>query len=287
MELNEFISGERFQGLASISFIPLGNGNGESQCGFVEEQQKNNSYNTFYYNENTTELPDEVRQHKIIFVNTWTLNKFFKIIFPLLNERYIFISHNSDCGIDNEHRVYLDNDKVIKWFTQNTYILHNKLYSLPIGLGNQQYSHGNLPLIKSIIDAKIPKDLLVFKNFNIHTNYNDRIYTDSVTSSNGIHMHPPMDQVNYFKTIAKSKFVISPPGNGIDCHRIWECLYLGAVPIVKNHICFMQFKHLPILFIDDWNVVTEHFLRKNIDFVNNSNLQELQLKYWRKLINIL
>ena len=42
--IEQFISGERFQALADISFIHTGNGNGESECGFVKEQQNNNKY---------------------------------------------------------------------------------------------------------------------------------------------------------------------------------------------------------------------------------------------------
>jgi hypothetical protein len=49
MELDQFISGERFQALADISIIPYGSGNGEKECYFVKEQQKNNNYKVFYY----------------------------------------------------------------------------------------------------------------------------------------------------------------------------------------------------------------------------------------------
>jgi hypothetical protein len=283
MELDQFISGERFQALADISFIPYGNGNGEKECGFVQTQQINNNYNVFYYDENTTDLPD-MSNVKTIFVNTWTLSKFFNIIFPLLKGSYTFISHNSDLGIDLKYIPYLDSEKVIKWFSQNTYIEHSKLRSLPIGLGNQQYPHGNLQLIKSIIDSNLSKELLVFKNFDVNTNYNERVKADRDTLKNNIPMWPHMQQTEYFTRLAQSAFVISPPGNGIDCHRIWECLYFNAIPIVKNHQCFNQFRHLPILFVDSWDIVTEKFLRDNINRVNNLGLQELRLDYWRSLL---
>ena len=75
-------------------------------------------------------------------------------------------------------------------------------------------------------------------------------------------------------------FVISPPGNGIDCHRIWECLYLGAIPVVKNNIAFSQFSHLPILWIDSWEEVTIPFLESKISHITNKVIQELDIKYW-------
>ena len=36
----------------------------------------------------------------------------------------------------------------------------------------------------------------------------------------------------YREAVKESLFVLSPPGRGLDCHRTWEAIYLGAVPIV-------------------------------------------------------
>ena len=283
MELSQFISGERFQALADISFIPLGSGNGESECSFVQEQQRNNNYSVFYYDNNTIALPD-LEDVKTIFVNTWTLDKFFSIIFPLLLGKYTFISHNSDLGFEEKHASFLDSEKVIKWFSQNAYIEHSKLISLPIGLGNQQYPHGNIALIKHIIDKNLSKELLVFKNFDCNTNYGERNNINQITTRNNIHMWPHHSQEEYFMRLAQSAFVISPPGNGVDCHRIWESLYFKTIPIVRNHPCFNQYRELPILFIDDWNNVTEDFLRVKLKKFKDKPIQQLCLDYWKNLI---
>ena len=46
-------------------------------------------------------------------------------------------------------------------------------------------------------------------------------------------------------------FVISPPGNGPDCHRTWEAIYLGAVPVVlKAHLGRSLLEGMPILAVD-------------------------------------
>ena len=282
MELNDFISGERFQAIAEVSIIPLGDAVGESECYFVKEQQKNNNYNAFYYTTDTNAIPDHVQNSKIIFVNTWTLDKFFATIYPLLKNKYIFISHNSDVSFDQKYEQYLNDKKVIKWYSQNALLVHPKLFSLPIGLGNQQYPHGNTHLLKSIIEKNIQKDILVFKNFNIDTNRHDRSIVNAITDVNGIPMSSGVNQTDYFEYIARSKFVISPPGNGPDCHRIWECLYLKTIPIVGNNSCFNQFKDLPILFIDRWEDVTITWLRSQLlNFSTDITYSEkLTMKYW-------
>jgi hypothetical protein len=286
LELNQFISGERFQALADISLIPYGSDVGEKEFYFVKEQQKNNNYKAFYYDESTKSLPDEVHNARVLFVNTWTLRKFFNIIFPLLKNSHVFISHNSDMALEPDHVKYLEDARVIKWFSQNAYIQHPKLFALPIGLGNQQYPHGNLPLLKSNIETKHTKKNLVFKNFSIDTNRAVRTAVNQITQENEFAMFPSMSQDQYFYWLATCAFSISPPGNGVDCHRVWESLYHRVVPIVQKHPCFEQFSHLPILFIDDWRQVTKEFLRSKLNMMNEfpDYIKELDMRYWEGLI---
>ena len=66
------------------------------------------------------------------------------------------------------------------------------------------------------------------------------------------HMSSFTSPRDYRELVSKSQFVLSPPGNGADCHRTWEAIYLGAIPIV--HKDFWPFSHLdlPVLVVDDW-----------------------------------
>jgi hypothetical protein len=49
-----------------------------------------------------------------------------------------------------------------------------------------------------------------------------------------------------------SLFVPSPAGNGYDCHRTWEALYLGAIPVIlKSEFCGDS--TWPVLLVDEWN----------------------------------
>ena len=89
----------------------------------------------------------------------------------------------------------------------------------------------------------------------------------------------------YWDMLAKSAYVISPPGGGIDCHRIWEALYLNTIPIVQNHASFSQFKHLPILFIDNWEDITIQYLRDDLHTRDTDwNIDELKLDFWKNKI---
>jgi hypothetical protein len=43
----------------------------------------------------------------------------------------------------------------------------------------------------------------------------------------------PLDYNSFLTKIKKHKFMICPMGNA-DCHRNWEVLYLGRVPIMRK-----------------------------------------------------
>lgn len=230
--------------------------------------------------------PKDIKKYKVVYVYTQFLTDFFDRYFDELNDGTILISHNSDLGIHQNSHKYLECNKIKAWYCQNRETSHPKLFSIPIGLANSQWPHGNQQLIENIRKANNKKDILVFKNFDINTNYGERLLCNIATSNNGISMSPSQSLDNYWTTLSRSVFIISPPGNGIDCHRIWEALCLRCVPIVKKHEAFLQFLHLPILFIDDWNQVTVDFLmHKSKEFLGvDHKIPELEIEFWKEKI---
>jgi hypothetical protein len=53
--------------------------------------------------------------------------------------------------------------------------------------------------------------------------------------------------------LGKSYFVVSPNGNGVDCHKTWEALYLKTIPIVTKSINVDFYLDYPIIVIDSWS----------------------------------
>ena len=78
----------------------------------------------------------------------------------------------------------------------------------------------------------------------------------------------------YRQLLINSKYVVSPPGNGDDCHRTWEAIYLGAVPIVlRKHWPFEGF-HLPVMVVDSWGEVQNRL---------DESFEPVDVEYLRKL----
>jgi hypothetical protein len=84
----------------------------------------------------------------------------------------------------------------------------------------------------------------------------------------------------------KHAFVISPHGGGLDCHRTWEALVLGCIPIVKTSGLDSLYRDLPVLIVKDWSDVTDSLLQSTVrDFRDRVfNYDRLLLSYWVKLI---
>jgi hypothetical protein len=82
----------------------------------------------------------------------------------------------------------------------------------------------------------------------------------------------------------RSKFMICPRGNAIDCHRNWEVLYMRRVPVMKRHPYLeVLFKDYPVLFVNDYSEVTEEFLIANDDLYQQAlqmDITPLTLPYF-------
>ena len=78
--------------------------------------------------------------------------------------------------------------------------------------------------------------------------------------SNGIR-NTILDLSEYFTKLPNYKFVISPEGNGIDCHRHYEALMAGCIPIVEDnpHIRSV-YGNCPILYTSNYSEITPTYL---------------------------
>ena len=79
-------------------------------------------------------------------------------------------------------------------------------------------------------------------------------------AKNGIqNVHADSD--SYFHLLPTYKFVISPEGNGIDCHRHYEALMAGCIPIVEDYPNMREkYGNCPILYTKDYSEITPSYL---------------------------
>jgi hypothetical protein len=193
----------------------------------------------------------EINEIPIWFVKTDYIDTFFNEI--SINYDFILITHNSDYGINENHLKYLDNKFLKKWYAQNVCINHEKLYSIPIGIANEEWPHGNIEILDSVVKNNTKKSNLIYTNFNINTNIQERSKCLNFIKEFGLNLVENKDFKSYLEDLSESYFVISPNGNGIDCHKTWEALYLKTIPIITKSINSSFYENLPVIIIDDWS----------------------------------
>ena len=97
---------------------------------------------------------------------------------------------------------------------------------------------------------------------------------------------PNLEIGSYLNKIQHSLFVLCPWGNGVDTHRVWETLYSGSIPVIKNHQTFTCLKDLPALFINNYEEINLDLLNEFAEkyYSNTFNYEKLKMNYWENLI---
>ncbi len=246
----------------------------------------------FVYDQFLDFKPEEVNYGDIVFVRNNHLKEYFLYIHPEIKKSYVLISHNEDSSIPQELANNID-DKILHWYAENLEFRHPKMTVLPIGLQNFSVGYPE-NFIQSFyaIAPKIPEKInRVAFGFSTGT-YKDNKERNDLNDL--LIKHPLADKISkprteYYDELSKYKFVVSPRGGGIDCHRTWEALYLKVIPILIRDDFSEQLLELglPILIVDKWsdlsNLNTDDlhkFYEKCKDSFSNPSLY---LDYWYNL----
>ncbi len=184
-------------------------------------------------------------------------------------------------------------EKIIHWYGQNVSVNHPKVSPLPIGLENMHhYNHGMISHFKKIQAEKITKKDKILFGFTIGTNPTERSKAFSVLNETNVAEKIPdgMNAKKYLSSLNQYKFVASPEGNGIDCHRTWEATYTRTIPIVTDSLLTRYFFNLglPLFIIKDWSEVAR-FDEKKLSEMYQSlekrfDAEPLYFNYWRDSI---
>ena len=223
------------------------------------------------------------------------------------NSKIVLLTHNGDAKITTSPNaedadVRLMPENVVKWFGCNILDHNDRTVSIPTGLENTHH-FPELNKARKIFDinSQVKQHRnLCYMNFNPNTNpsergwlYHNLVFHDWVTTRYGRNGN---DFESYLNDIYNHTFVLCPEGNsnghpraggGVGSHRVWECLYANTIPILTKGIQSEPFYDLPILFINDWNEISEDFLRCKYDEFKSKtfNIDQLKLSYWKDQIS--
>jgi hypothetical protein len=256
------------------------------------------------------ELYKQIQRGSTVYVCNSALRFFRESVLPSISVPFILVSGDSDVAMpydafsESEFQSFINDSRVSHWFCQNLMISHPKMTHLPIGLdyhtlskvGEQHpWGTGKRPLDQEqdlvlAIQESPPmneRHLYCYSNFH-HATFaigsrgdrkevvekvpKDIVFYDPVFTSRDI----AWNHQSFFS------FVLSPRGGGYDCHRTWEALLLGCIPVLKSSGLDPLFDGLPVLLVKEWSDLTKDRLIQYMIQYSTKNYQKekLLLSYW-------
>jgi hypothetical protein len=210
-----------------------------------------------------------------------------------------------------EFYTLVDNPLLIHWYSVNAMDnIHDKLSVIPLGMNLHSipFSHdipwgfrldgNNTPLdVESVLIQKKEAALPFYERIPLcYSNFHFSIYEKYDNARKTAMEQIPAELMVYEPTIipadraweeqAKYAFVVSPHGNGLDCHRTWEALILGCIVVVKSSALDPLYIDLPVLVVEEWSDLTRELLDKTIETFKTMtfNYDKLTAEYWKKKI---
>jgi hypothetical protein len=185
---------------------------------------------------------------RIVFIETGLLRNLK--MDSLFESAKVVIIHNGDEPLRENEISFLRKNNLAVYATNSSFE-NGFIEPIPIGIENAHHSlNGSLhyynPLNLSQLNLHKKND--IFASFSVCNNLIERSRILSICESYGI-KNEITSLYRFRLRLAESKFIISPPGNGIDCHRTWEAMYHKTIPVIEDQ--FNLFKHieLPVLSV--------------------------------------
>jgi len=222
--------------------------------------------------------PTNLKENALVFLNLDNFDEFVNILKKYNpKNKFILITHNSDISFTENHfnkiEIYIN-----KIYAINNVYNHPYVNTIPIGFIDKELSR-----IESIKNERNnEKNILIYMNFNINTNpiKRQRCY-NILKNKKWITKESNISKTEFYNKISKSKYIISPEGTGIDCHRIYESIYLNSIPILENNAMDSFYKDLPVMIVKDWGEITKEYLENNYDkYLNKLNKWKIDNPDW-------
>lgn len=253
-----------------------------------------------------------IRDGDLVWVRLTALPQFVEEVLPHVDARFALVTGDEDWSIPSgfvHSGTITANPAVLCWFTQNSdgTDASGKIFPIPIGLdshtisarrrwGHWQATPDQQEAELEEIRARMPAngDRLVRAHADFHFNMPEKPFSGETRNSieSVLRANPCVDfqprklsRLDLWREKTRYAFVISPHGNGLDCHRTWESLALGNIVIVKRSSLDALYDGLPVVMVDDWRDITPERLRRwhaeHRDAFRSDDVQErLTNRYW-------
>jgi len=260
-----------------------------------------------------------LKQNAIIYCKTDHIQYLFANL-AFSNRKYVLITHASDYPIDAA-KFNSRPPCIKKWYAENATHSHPDLITIPVGLTPHKdvdktgidldwfvdnierlhanpkdtkilycrWSTQNNPPRRSNVLQKLRNNNLEclwdYPNFpsNIDALLQEQLKLVREEGATYRKFNELITWYDYCEKVSKYQFIVSPPGNGEDTHRVWDSLYMGCYPIVIKSNVFRDYENdLPIIQVKDYSEVTYDLLYSYLN--REYDMRKLTMSYWRQRI---
>ena len=232
---------------------------------------------------------ERVKDGDLVWMRLIALPQFLREALPRINAKFALLTGDEDWSIPGSFAgtsELLDSSKLVYWFSQNldASARHPKLQGLPIGLdfhtisngarwGHEQATPAEQEAELEVLRAQMPptEERLLQAHADFHFNKRkDQVWGDDRDSVQRLLEGNPsvvfqaqkLKRIELWREKTRYAFVVSPHGNGLDCHRTWESLVLGNIVIVKRSSLDPLYAGLPVVIVEDWREISAQNLKK-------------------------
>ncbi len=257
-------------------------------------------------------LFDRVRDGDLVWMRLIALPQFIDEALPRIRARFALVTGDEDWAVPSGFRragELLNDARVLSWFTQNFdgTVDSDKLMPLPIGLDFHTISNrrkwGHWPATPAAQEAELEAlraaappnaERLPRVHADFHFNkHKQQVWGDDRAAVQRALVGNPdvqfqtlkVRRIDLWREKTRYAFVVSPHGNGLDCHRTWESLVLGNIVIVKRSSLDPLYEGLPVVIVEDWSEITNSNLRRwhaehSPAFARADVQEKLTNRYW-------
>lgn len=184
---------------------------------------------------------------------------------------------------------------VRRWYATNVLTDHPRVTSIPIGF---VYNEGRTDILKAVARSGRPAESvqLMYMNFNRFApalkGRREGLYEQfgglSWVTMKGGWTFDDVSPAEFYKDIQSHRFVMSPPGAGPDCHRHWESMALGSIPVVLRSLATRILDDMPALQLNSWEELTEDRLNRAWEELSprfdSPAMRKLSMAYWKERV---
>jgi len=252
-----------------------------------------------------------------VYVIGSALADFREKVLPFVEKPFVLVTGNAvktmpgaNFKDSDDFKRFIENERIRHWFAQNGDAEHPKFTQIPVGLNyhtlylkvgpdakfrwgghaTPQEQEADLKRIVSSAKAWVDRKPRVFACFRPAPG-RDEVMADVKGAAIVDWADPNLPRHLFWQQVSEYQFVLSPPGYGLDSHRIWEALILGAIPIIgstpldslwkSNKLPVYVTKNLTAL--RDWTADTAREAGLAVRTLALQNPPALKLSYWKDL----